>query len=345
MVSIDKFLELIDRPESTTLDFKRGQYKIINDNADIKTAEFIKDIISFSNTIRTETAYIILGISNENGEKELMGIDIDIDDAIFQEKVKDKVNPKPTFLYYTIKYENKLFGIFEIPITKYSEPITPVVKMKGLEVGKIYFRRGSSNAEAIGKEIILIDKWLDSLPAITEINNLTDEIASLLSQVTDNRNLLSNVMAEAYRVAKKYRLKDLEKFCIGELSGWGSVDNEEKGKYLHYRNYSSLIVPFGIEISPYYALGSNSAYDAIKNMEHVHERKIILAEPLNIIEGHRRRSMEIKDGLATYNTTFGKLFNTSECADVPITVVSKKDTFEYIYNNIKQKFIEELFHV
>ncbi|KAA6304405.1 hypothetical protein EZS27_043946, partial [termite gut metagenome] len=42
--------------------FKREQYCIQN-NSSNKTDEFIKDIICFANTIREETAYILLGIS------------------------------------------------------------------------------------------------------------------------------------------------------------------------------------------------------------------------------------------------------------------------------------------
>ena len=97
MITELDFENLISRPESTLLDFKREQYKIINDESGIKTAGFIKDIVSFSNTIRTETAYIVIGISTDNDDKELIGIDLNIDDATFQEKIKDKVYPKPTF--------------------------------------------------------------------------------------------------------------------------------------------------------------------------------------------------------------------------------------------------------
>ena len=70
MITELDFENLISRPESTILDFKREQYKIINDESGIKTSGFVKDIISFANTIRTETAYIIIGISADNDNKE-----------------------------------------------------------------------------------------------------------------------------------------------------------------------------------------------------------------------------------------------------------------------------------
>jgi hypothetical protein len=70
----------------------------------------------------------------------------------------NKAFPNPVFSYYTFKYSDKQFGILEIPIRKYSEPISPTIKMRGLEPGKIYFRRGSTNSEANGREVITINK-------------------------------------------------------------------------------------------------------------------------------------------------------------------------------------------
>jgi hypothetical protein len=196
-MNTERFEKIINKPESSFIDFKKEQYSFSDDKTEIKTAEFIKDIVSFSNTIRAETAYIILGIRvKENGTKELLGINKHIDDAIFQEKIKDKVYPKPHFLYYTYAYQNKLFGIIEIPIYKYSEPIYPVKKMKGLDIGRIYFRRGSSNSEAIGKEIILINNWLINLPENSTTKNINNRISELLMGITSRNKLLSECFSE-----------------------------------------------------------------------------------------------------------------------------------------------------
>ena len=244
-----EFEELLNRPESTTLDFKKEQYKIINDQTGVKTSEFIKDIICFCNSIRTECAYIIIGVStNENNEKCLLGLDNNIDDATFQEKIKDKVTPRPVFYYYVIRYKGKNFGLIEIPVFKYSEPVTPVVKMKGLEVGRVYSRRGSSNSEAIGREILLIDKWLNGLPSLSDSLNQSEEVSTLLSKITSNQLMLSNAISEALRIAKKYSLKKLLDFCNGELLGWHDTGDKALQKFYNIAYIQQLYLHFKLKL-------------------------------------------------------------------------------------------------
>lgn len=345
MITELDFENLISRPESTILDFKREQYKIINDESGIKTAGFVKDIISFANTIRTETAYVIIGISTDNDNKELIGIDFNIDDATFQEKIKDKVYPKPNFLYYSINYKSKKFGIIEIPVSKYSEPIAPIVKMKGLEVGKIYFRRGSSNAEAIGKEVILIDKWLDSLPSVVESLSLNDEISSLLSNLTSNRYQLSNILSDTLRVAKKHSLKSLIDFCLGELSGWDRPENEESYNFLSYRMQPTLIAPGVVQLNNNSIYSSSQIYSQLKNSDGVYERSILFTPSINYLENLVAQYKTKNDALATYNTTMDKLFGDGTMSDFPITAVATTDSFDNIYSRIRQKLIDILLTV
>ena len=148
MITKTKFKMLIEGQESSVLDFKSKMYDF--SNKEKATSDFVKDVICMSNTIRKEDSYIIIGVEEKNdGKKELHGLDMDIDDAILQDKVKDKVYPRPNFSYYTMTYEEKQFGIIEFPVTKYSTPLTPTSKLKGLEVGKVYYRQGTSNSEAL----------------------------------------------------------------------------------------------------------------------------------------------------------------------------------------------------
>lgn len=112
-----EFEKILLQAESTTLDFKRQHYNFSNDTDNRKTAEFVKDIISFCNTIRNETAYIIIGVGvKPDGTKELIGLNEHIDDSVLQDKIKNKVLPIPKFSYYTYNYNNVVFGIIEIPV-------------------------------------------------------------------------------------------------------------------------------------------------------------------------------------------------------------------------------------
>lgn len=56
-----QFEKLINNPESTFIDYKKEHYKLINGTQE-DTAQLIKDIVSFCNTIRKQTAYIIIGV-------------------------------------------------------------------------------------------------------------------------------------------------------------------------------------------------------------------------------------------------------------------------------------------
>jgi hypothetical protein len=55
-----------------------------------------------------------------------------IDDQVFQSLVKDKVNPKPNFLYYThTDKDGNKFGIIEIFIRKGVDPFRPIKDFGG----------------------------------------------------------------------------------------------------------------------------------------------------------------------------------------------------------------------
>ena len=147
MLSIEEFHQIITRPESSILDFKESFYNFLDDKELKNTAKFVKDVVSFTNTVRNETAYIIIGISEDSSTKTkiLKGIDRIVDDAILQDKVKDKVTPRPLFHFYLLTHNNITFGILEFPIKKYPTPVSPTIKMKGLEIGKVYYRQGTTN--------------------------------------------------------------------------------------------------------------------------------------------------------------------------------------------------------
>jgi len=164
------FEELLKKPEGETLDFKRQQYDFIGSKSkkEEKTAEFVKDIVSFANTIRSEPAYIILGVEEDKttGKINRHGIleTEYIDDADFQQKFKRKVDPHPKFTCDRyIDDEGKFYEIIEIPIYPYPKPCTAIRDVPPLEIGQVYIRRGSSKDSANKLEIDRIQGWLDNL--------------------------------------------------------------------------------------------------------------------------------------------------------------------------------------
>lgn len=168
------FKKLINQPESETLDFKEEIYDFSVDNTkpknkqkeekERKQSKFIKDIISFSNTIRTKTSFIIIGVKETDNNNEIIGITTNSDDATFQEIIKDKVRPIPKFLYSEFQYEGKKFGIFEMKVEKFDLPCKPIKAFGVLEKNTTYIRRGTSNQEATFDEERKLQKWLNDLP-------------------------------------------------------------------------------------------------------------------------------------------------------------------------------------
>jgi len=226
-------------------------YDFSNDQDQRKTAEFVKDIIAFANTIRTESAFIIIGIKElPDKSKEFHSLTSNIDDAILQDKVKDKVYPRPTFHYYTITFNALKFGVIEIPVTKYAMPVSPSVKMKGLEPGEVYYRQGTTNTEASGMEVIKINDWLRSLPELASRSGKYDQINTLLKDLTANQNL-SAIIGEMYTVAKTYDIKELLNFSITELQGVDDSNGPAKNE-IGYREQKVFISSLEISVNPYF---------------------------------------------------------------------------------------------
>lgn len=153
------FESLIRKYEGRIIDFKNISYDFLT-NKELEDAKFIKDLLSFSNTIRNESSFIIAGINEGNGTLELNGISNFTDDSTFQQKAMDKVWPKPVFSTYKFTYNNKVFGIIEFPVQHYSRPLVSLKPLKGVEVDRVYIRRGSSNSPASASELLSIVDWL-----------------------------------------------------------------------------------------------------------------------------------------------------------------------------------------
>ncbi|PRB06024.1 hypothetical protein CQ046_02270 [Chryseobacterium sp. MYb7] len=281
------FEKLIKQSESDILDFKRSEYDFSSNAPEPKKSEFIKDIISFSNTIRNETSYIIIGIEENNKKIELKGITQITDDSILQQKVKVNVFPIPTFRYYSFLYKNMLFGIIEFPIKKYERPITPTVKLKGLQPGMVYFRRNSSNDEANASEIIHINNWLNSLS--TEYISFEEIINKHLLEILDDSIPLSKIIVQLLNVSKKFDITKLKKFCEREIKGLIKGENysdDEIYSILDYRVKTVTALPYEInlEAASYYT--SSQLLQVLKNEHGAWDQQLLLQYSILKIENH-----------------------------------------------------------
>ena len=286
MLSKKEFKNLLSNPESSILDFKRDFYHFNNEKNLKTTSAFIKDVVSFSNTIRYKTSYIIFGIDKlENGKNDLIGIKNIVDDAILQDKVKDKVYPRPVFLFYAYEFESKNYGILEFPITKYESPIKPSIKgLKGLEVGKTYIRRGSSNAEANTDEIIKLNDWFRSLSTINVESNIKLKTSNFIKRLSDYNEKLSFILIELKTFSESNNLKKVRKFCKNELIDISS----EKDIKFEYRTFKAICstrkVAFNNQYSP--KMSKGEAKLKLESQEHFTKKNFTIRLPIFQIERH-----------------------------------------------------------
>ncbi|WP_334156876.1 ATP-binding protein [Oryzomicrobium sp.] len=162
-----QLLSLLQQSESNVLDFKRDPYDLSASDPDEKKKNrtaFVKDIISFANTPRECSAFIVIGVKRHaDGTVEKKGVVQHVDDNIFQQQLDDWVYPHPKFAYHEITHDSKQFGVIEIYNDHFaSGPFYPTVKSKGgeaLRPNVLYTRRGSKNSEANPDEVKNIVGW------------------------------------------------------------------------------------------------------------------------------------------------------------------------------------------
>ncbi len=340
------FENILSQPESSVLDFKRKLYDFKNDLSQEQTAKFIKDIISFANTVKTQTAYIIIGVGeNPDNTKEFIGITENIDDAILQDKIKDKVYPRVVFKFYTIVYNNLIYGIIEIPVFKYSIPITPLIKLKGLEVGKVYYRRGSTNTEALGIDTININDWLKSLPDYSVIDNLDSEVTDLLKRTTELKENMSTVLADILKLSKKYKLNSLTEFATFELSGFHGREVENNPDNFKHRLQNILFTPKDHSLL-LRSLDFNSIQ--IKNLlledKDTYKYNFLFVYSVSQIEEHLSSFKKKPEHLYAIITTSSKLISP-KLDDYKIYCYCFEDTFKNLYQSIRQKIIDKLIEI
>lgn len=312
----EEFKAIVDQSESSLLDFKLQQYKVTGDGSDEGTSKFIKDVVCMCNTPRDKPGFIVIGIQCEDHEKKLIGLDVHVDEAVFQDKIKDKFSPKPTFSYYTFEYDSKTFGIFEIPVHKYLHPITPLKELKGLERDKVYFRRGSMNDVCSVGEIIQINDWLRGLKQGVDKEDINDKIKSIIVNLNSDTVPLSNLISEGLFLAIEIKNQDLIDFCKGELQGWKTANKFTKNRsILSFWTFDKIERIIGLSETQF---RSRLKADTDKYFE----AYTTVSDSILHIED------QIKNGNSTYNYVVEARKKAKELID------TKSDAEVYMYNII-----------
>ncbi len=138
------FERLLYEEESTTLDFKKEQYRFTK-ATDTEKSELLKDILGFANAWRRSEAYILIGVQDVRGGRgSVIGIPATdhLADHSLQQFVNNLTNQPVRFHYEAFGFEGKQVGI--ISIDEQTRPIYLKRPYGKLEGEKVYVRRGSS---------------------------------------------------------------------------------------------------------------------------------------------------------------------------------------------------------
>jgi hypothetical protein len=139
-----QFERLLFEEESTTLDFKKEQYRFVKSTENEKS-ELLKDIVGFANAWRRSEAFILIGVQDvRGGRANIIGIPAEdhLDDHSLQQFVNSLTNRPVHFGYEAFGFENKQVGI--IRIEQQHRPIFLKRDYGILQKNEVYVRRGSS---------------------------------------------------------------------------------------------------------------------------------------------------------------------------------------------------------
>ncbi len=141
-MNLIQFEQLLYEEESSTLDFKRDQYRF-DGGTDIDRSELLKDILGFANGWRRSDAYILIGVSEVRGGKSLVvGTNDHLDDHTLQQFINSKLNRPIHFSYEVFSVDGLKVGIIRIELQ--SRPFYLKKDFGKLKKNEVYVRRGSS---------------------------------------------------------------------------------------------------------------------------------------------------------------------------------------------------------
>lgn len=143
-MSPDRLGSLLYEEESTTLDFKKEQYRFVRASDEDKS-ELLKDILGFANAWRRSEAYILIGVEDVRGGRcNVVGIPASdhLDDHALQQFVNNLTNRPVRFHYEAFGFEGKQVGV--IRIEEQARPLYLKKDYGKLKKNEVYVRRGSS---------------------------------------------------------------------------------------------------------------------------------------------------------------------------------------------------------
>lgn len=136
-MNMDQFEQLLTLDESEILDFKKTFY--IKE----RYVDLLTDVIAFANAHSKNSKYIVCGVKEEKGVKDLVGLDSFTDQSIIEQLIFENIEPFLSFKLHAISYQEKRFHVIEIRPEK--RPYLLKKQYGTLNKGFMKIRRGATN--------------------------------------------------------------------------------------------------------------------------------------------------------------------------------------------------------
>ncbi|WP_052321210.1 AlbA family DNA-binding domain-containing protein [Pseudomonas fluorescens] len=214
--------------EGVTLDYKVQQYPHDGASNDDKS-ELLKDILAFSNAWRDETAYILIGVSNDT--QDLVELDKDLDDSRLQQFINGKTNVPVHFSYRSLTYLGVKLGLYTIPVQ--DRPIYAKQQYGKVSPDVVYVRRGSATAIAKPDEIARMGAAVREKTFAPKLQVQLVELDENATPVTSIDVAYKNYQLESY---PEYIDRKSNTFGIPALTQANSSYFRELAKYTKFKN-------------------------------------------------------------------------------------------------------------
>ena len=153
-ITAELIKQLVEHPESETLDVKGEQYLFAGRDNDEKS-EILKDILAFANAFVSEDAYILVGVRERKPPPhEIVGITTNLDDASLQPFVSAKLDRRPNFSYQEVLVDGKTVGAIKIPPQR--GPFFVKQDFGGLKRTQVPMRRGTTTEYPSHEEYVVL---------------------------------------------------------------------------------------------------------------------------------------------------------------------------------------------
>lgn len=221
--------------ENTSLDFKAIQYK------KEKHEDLIKDVMSMANADAEDDRYIIMGVKNKpSGERNILGIKKEdfVDSAIYQQIIKENIEPDIKLDYFPHETERKLLGVLRITACTDDKPYIMKKDFKTLKKGDSFIRKGSHQAmmERRDYDRIYGEKFKKA--------NLKDKLLLSFSNRGVNREIeLTTLSVDKISLPSREAAEKIEK-VLEEKRSPQSVTMQAQVKKWQSLSQRALVSPF-----------------------------------------------------------------------------------------------------